>query len=284
MNWEIQILQFLQEIRTPFVTAIMEAITFMAESFFLIFIISLLYWCIDKKKTIRIGWIILFSGVVNGVIKNIVKMPRPFQKGVVTPIRVETATSYSFPSGHTQIATSFWGSAMLIAKTKAMAIIGSGMVLLIGFTRLYLGVHWPMDVLAGIIIGGACVIIADKLIDVEKGFGITHIVGVIGIATVIAIMPVDGDLAKGIGALVGLTIGGYLEKKYINFKEKQKMTIQLKKVAIGIIGTILLYVGLKIVLPIDNVFYIIRYAIVVLWVVAGAPLVFKNKFERDLQK
>lgn len=281
MNWEIQVLQFLQEIRNPFLTAIMEAITFMAESFFLIMIISLLYWCVDKKKSIRIGWIVLFSGVINGMIKNIVKMPRPFQKGVVSPIRVETATSYSFPSGHTQIATSFWGSAMIILRNKSVMILGTVLIILTAITRLYLGVHWPVDVLGGIVVGIICVGIGDKLLDVEKGFVKMHIVGVAIIAILAVILPVDGDLVKSIGALLGVVVGSYLEKKYINFKERQSIKIQIQKAIIGILGTVLLYLGLKIILPSLNIFYMIRYAVVVLWIVAGAPLVFKQLFETN---
>lgn len=279
MNWEIQVLQFLQEIRNPFLTAIMEAITFMAESLFLIMIISLLYWCVDKKKSIRIGWIVLFSGVANGIVKNIVKMPRPFQKGVVSPIRVETATSYSFPSGHTQIATSFWGSAMMILKNRSVIILGSILIVLTALTRLYLGVHWPMDVLGGITLGIICVWIGDKLLDIEKGFTKSHIIGVGIVAILAIILPVDGDLVKSIGALLGVVVGSYLEKKHINFKEKQVLKIQIQKIAIGILGTILLYIGLKIILPSMNIFYMIRYAVVVLWIVAGAPLMFKKMFE-----
>ena len=86
MNWEITLLQNLQTIRNPGLTALMEAISFMAESLFLVIIIATLYWCVNKKKTIRLAWLVLFSGVANGVIKNIIRAPRPFQKGVVSQI------------------------------------------------------------------------------------------------------------------------------------------------------------------------------------------------------
>ena len=57
-------------------------------------------------------------------------MPRPFDLGVVKPIRAETATSFSFPSGHTQTATSFWSGAMLVLRTKGMYVMGSCIILL----------------------------------------------------------------------------------------------------------------------------------------------------------
>lgn len=284
MNWEIQILQFLQEIRNPFLTSIMEAITFMAESLFIVLVIALLYWCVDKKRSIKLGWIVLFSSVINGVVKNIVKMPRPFERGVVTPIRVETATSYSFPSGHTQIATSFWGGAMCILRSSGVTILGTVLILFTAFTRLYLGVHWPMDVIGGIILGILCVLIGDKLLDAKKGFTKYHVIFVSIVAVLGMILPIEADLAKAIGALFGMVLGSYLEKKYVNFKEKQKLKNQLIKIAIGIIGTGILYVGLKILLPNMNIGYMIRYAAVLLWIVVGAPWVFTNILEKNKNK
>ncbi|MEG0014885.1 MAG: phosphatase PAP2 family protein [Cellulosilyticaceae bacterium] len=280
MNWEIQILQFLQEIRNPFLTSIMEAITFMAESLFIVVIIALLYWCVDKQRSLKIAWIVLFSSVINGIVKNIVKMPRPFQRGIVTPIRVETATSYSFPSGHTQIATSFWGGAMTIFRDRSVVILGSVFIILTAITRLYLGVHWPIDVIGGIVLGVICISIADKTLDIKKGFTKVHIV-VVGIAAIgILILPVDGDLAKVIGALLGMVVGAYLERRYINFKEKQPWKKQLIKIAIGIGGTLILYAGLKILLPSAKISYMIRYMVVLLWIVAGAPLMFNRMLEK----
>lgn len=280
MNWEIQILQFLQEIRNPFFTSLMEAITFMAESLFIVVIIALLYWCVDKQKSLKIAWIVLFSSVINGVVKNIVKMPRPFQRGVVTPIRVETATGYSFPSGHTQIATSFWGGAMTLFKDKSVVLLGSAFILSTAFTRLYLGVHWPLDVLGGIVLGIICVIIGDKLVDIKKGFTKVHIVGCSIAAIAVLILPVDGDLAKAIGALLGMVVGAYLESKYIHFKEKQPWKKQLIKIGIGVGGTILLYVSLKMLLPSVKIGDMLRYMMVLLWIVAGAPWTFNQVLEK----
>lgn len=279
MNWEIQVLQFLQEVRSPFLTAVMEAITFLAESLFIVTIVALLYWCIDKKKSIKIGWIVLVSGTVNGILKNVFKMPRPFQRGVVSPIRVETATGYSFPSGHTQIATSFWGSAMIILRNKSVVVLGSIIILLVGLTRLYLGVHWPMDVLGGIVMGIICVLIADRLLDTEKGFTKVHVAIVSIVILILMVLPIDADLAKGIGALWGLVVGGYLENHYIKFQEKKPMNIQLQKIAIGLVGTGILYGGMKIVLPAITIGYMIRYAVLLVWIVAGAPYIFNMLFE-----
>ena len=276
MNWEIAILQALQNIRNPFLTSIMEAITALAESLPLVIVLAILYWCSDKKKTVRIGWAVLCSTVVNGVIKNLIKAPRPFEKGVVKPLRVETATSYSFPSGHTQNATSFWASAMMIFRNKSMYILGITMIILTAFTRLYLGVHWPVDVIAGMIIGLIVIVVADKLYDEETGFTRWHVLGVGILAFIFLIVPIEKDLLKSVGALWGFVVGCYLEQNYIHFETKGTLKQQILKIIIGVGGVILVYLALKFILQGDLILSMIKYALLVLCLIAGAPYLFKK--------
>lgn len=276
MNWEIGILQGLQSIRNPLFTACMEAVSFMAESLFLVVIIATLYWCIDKKKTIRIGWYILVSGVTNGVIKNIVRAPRPFQRGVVSPIRVETATSYSFPSGHTQGATSFWFGAARLFPNRNVIIIGTIMVMLTALSRLYLGVHWPIDVIAGIIVGILSVFLADFLYDEKKGFTTWHVIGVSILAIVMIGMPVEGNLTSAVGALWGFVVSIYLEQTYIKFSVEGDWKLQFKKILLGFAVTAFLYVGFESIFGEAPLLQMIQHAIVLLWIGAGAPYVFKK--------
>ncbi|MGL4343598.1 MAG: phosphatase PAP2 family protein [Cellulosilyticaceae bacterium] len=282
MNWEIMILQGLEAVRYPFLTAVIEAITFLAESGFVALIIALLYWCIDKKKGLKLGWIVLLSGVVNGALKNIFKMPRPFEVGVVSPIRVETATGYSFPSGHTQTATSFWMTLMMMIKSKRIIVLGSLMIILTAFSRLYLGVHWPMDVLGGIITGVGCVMIADRLVDERKGITPQHVLWVSIVTMVFMLLPIHPDLAKTVGAFWGLVIGVYIEQNYVKFNPMQPMATQIKKVIIGLGGMGVLYLALREILPVGTQMDMIRYALLMLWMSVGAPYWF-NKLSKTLR-
>lgn len=279
MNWEIELLQKLQSIRTPFLTAFMEAVSFMSESLFIVFIIATLYWCINKEKVTRMAWIVLVSGVANGVIKNIFKAPRPFQKGVVKPMRLETATSYSFPSGHTQSATSFWSSLYLVLRTPGILLVGAIVVILTAVSRLYLGVHWPVDVIGAIVIGLIVVVIADKLYDEKEGFTNWHVIGVSVVAFILLIVPVDPDLNKATGALWGLVVGGYLEQKAIRFKVEGNWKKQLMKILIGFGGTVGIYAVLSMILPEIAMMDMIKYAIILLYIAAGAPYLFKTLLE-----
>lgn len=276
MNWEIELLQNLQNIRNPFLTAIMEAFSFMAESLFLVIIVATLYWCIDKKKMVRLAWLVLVSGVTNGILKNIIKAPRPFQKGVVSPLRVETATSYSFPSGHTQGATTFWLGTASLFKNKSILAMGIVMILLTGVSRMYLGVHWPMDVIGGIITGILTLLVADLLYDESKGFKKAHVLGVSILVVLAIIFPIEEDLTSAVGALWGFVTGVYMEQNYIKFNVGGDWKVQLKKILLGFGVTLVVYIGFEKMIGTNPLLEMIRHAIVLLWISAGAPYIFKK--------
>ena len=273
---QLMILEFFESIRTDMLTLIMTIVTMMAEELFVVGILAGLYWCIDKKVATRLGWCLLFSLVGNGIIKNLVKMPRPFEVEAIVPLRPETATSYSFPSGHTQIATSFWVTAMFAIKTRPVKIIGSIIILLTAISRLYLGVHWPMDVVGGIIFGVILTILGFKLLDEECSITIKHVVGVSIVLLVSLCLKVDADLYKSVATFWGLSIGVYIEQKYIKFIPYQSKKTQIKKVLIGVAGVVVIYIGMRGLLQNVKVIDIIKYAGIMVWITAGAPYFFKK--------
>lgn len=276
MEIQIKILQFFEQIRTEPLTLLMTTITIMAESLFIVAILAGLYWCVDKIKSKRLAWFVLFNFVGNGMIKNLIQMPRPFDLGVVKPIRAETATSFSFPSGHTQTATSFWSGAMLVLRTKGMYVMGSCIILLTALSRVYLGVHWPMDVLGGIFFGVIFTLLANKLLGDKGEIKPAHVIGVSIVVLLVMIFKVDADLYKGAAALWGMTCGAYIEQKYIQFEAVQNWRIQLKKILIGFGGLVLIYLILSKVLPAVKIVKMIKYALLLLWITAGAPFIFKK--------
>ncbi len=276
MNWQVEVLQYLENIRTDFLTMIFTTITILAEKYFLILLLSILYWCVDKIKSVRLSWFVLVNGNVTGIIKNSVAMPRPFEAGVVIPIRAETATSYSFPSGHTGAATSFWGGSMVIFKSTPVIILGIIMILLTGFSRLYLGVHWPVDVLGALLFGVISIYLADVTLGEKAVMSRWHVIGASLFVCLIMLLPVDGDLYKMAAALWGLTLGIYVEQNFIHFEVKQKTKIQILKLIIGITGMLIFYIGCKKLFPDDKIFHMLRYSLVLFWISAGAPYLFKK--------
>ena len=122
------------------------------ENFFFL-VLPLLYWSVDATLGIRVAFILVTSNSVNSVFKLMFASPRPYWMSVdVKPMSVET--SFGIPSGHAQNAMSMWG-AMADGVGKRWAwVVSMLLTFLIGVSRLYLGMHFLTDVLAGWLIGG----------------------------------------------------------------------------------------------------------------------------------
>src|SRR5690554_5624105 len=151
---QLSILLFFQNISSPFLDNLAQFITMFGEETLFIVFIVLFLWCFSKKR----GFVIfstLFSALIGmSVLKAVIKYPRPFQVSPeIAAKRLATATGYSFPSGHSTGAASFYSALALSYKKKALSILAALMILLVGLSRLYLGVHWPLDVFGGWTLG-----------------------------------------------------------------------------------------------------------------------------------
>ncbi|MBE6344440.1 MAG: phosphatase PAP2 family protein [Spirochaetaceae bacterium] len=157
-NWGLSIITGIQQIKSPIITLLMEGISFFGDPVFYFFLLMIIYWCVDAKKGFQLGTIIIFSGAFNTAIKQTLKVPRPYQRNPAVFIVEETG--FSTPSGHSQGSASFYPIvANFFCKGKSLAkiiiqlLVAIFVPLLIGFSRIYLGVHYPTDVFLGLIIG-----------------------------------------------------------------------------------------------------------------------------------
>ena len=300
MGFQLDILMYLQSIRNELLTGIFTFFTICTEVPVITVLTAMLYWCINKKAGQRILFALAGSLNINVAVKNIVKMPRPIgTKGLIS-LRTQTATGYSFPSGHTQTATTFWTSMITQFKNIWIYIIGILMILGAGISRLYLAVHWPMDVIVGWILGIILSILFIKLfdyIDNSKNYYILVIIMLIfGVCTYF----VGGeDFYKLFGLYSGFALGYMVEDTYISFstENKQRKNIFCKSTSkiegtkgkilrfiIGIISLLIVYLIFKNIEntfmigkneEIINIFKYLKYTIIVFWGVAIAPALFK---------
>lgn len=163
----MKFLYFLQEIRSPFFDTLISLITHLGEETLFIVFALMFFWCIDKKR----GYYLLFVGFTGIVcvqfLKMLFRIPRPWVLDPNFPI-VESAraeaTGFSFPSGHTQCATNLYGGIARSSKSRAVQIGGALICLAVAFSRMYLGVHTPKDVLVSLFIGTALVLLYYPLI------------------------------------------------------------------------------------------------------------------------
>lgn len=153
-------LYLLEEIRNPVLDFIFSLVTLCGEETVFMAIGMIVFWCINKQK----GYYLLSVGFVGTVINQFLKItfriPRPWVKDpsftIVESAR-EAASGYSFPSGHTQTSVGLFGGLALKFRQRALRIVSIALCVLVPLSRMYLGVHTPLDV--GVSIGIALVLI-----------------------------------------------------------------------------------------------------------------------------
>ena len=150
---ELDIIRLIQSIHNESLDFIFQVITMLGESATILMIILSIYWSFNKKVGEYVAYSFLTSALLNNIIKNIIRAPRPINEEGIRSLRIHTATGYSFPSGHSQGAASTYWSFAVSNRRKILKIISVIVILLVGFSRLYLGVHYPKDVIFGIIFG-----------------------------------------------------------------------------------------------------------------------------------
>ena len=297
----MDILLFFQSIRSDILTAIFTTFTICTEQVAVVLIAAIMYWCIDKKCGQRLLFAVTGSITINSGLKNFFKAPRPIGSKNLESLRTETATGYSFPSGHTQTATTVWVALIEYFRKWWITLLGIIMILGAGISRLYLGVHWPEDVFIGWILGIFVSIIFIKLfdyVDQNKNYYILFLT-LIAFAVIVYFF-MGEELVKSFALYTGFVLGYIVEDKFIDFsteeskkkaniftnaKSKPKLSTKILRFIVGIITLGIVYAALKslvILLQIDTIEGIslladyIRYTIVVFWGIAGVPFLFER--------
>jgi membrane-associated phospholipid phosphatase len=276
------LLVWLTGLQTPWLDQVAYVLTLMGNEEFYMLIVPLIYWCVSKTKGFQLFYIFLFSIYVNLFLKIHVAAARPVGVEGVNSIFTESAQlsgtypNDSFPSGHAQASTTLWGYlASWIARPWFWAIT-VGLILLISFARLYAGLHWPIDVAAGIAIGIVILLLSNRLSEWLKGIS-TRFQWMLAIVTplVLALLFPHVDSLKVCGFMLGGSVAYLLEKEWIGMKISRSFGRKVSAFLVGIMGVVVLTIGLKLIIPDDLlVSGFIRYGILGLWVYLGAPWVF----------
>ncbi len=150
--WQIGV-AFALSIQTfTWLTIPMKFFTFLGSENFFLLVLPVLYWCVDTNLGLRVGVILLFNNGLNGILKLAMRGPRPYWYSTkVQAMAFET--SFGVPSGHAQLATGVWGMMAAHIRRAWAWLAATVIIFLIGFSRLYLGVHFLHDVLLGWLLG-----------------------------------------------------------------------------------------------------------------------------------
>ncbi len=303
----MQFLYFLEGIRNPVLDAVMSFFTLFGDETVFIILAMILFWCVDKRE----GYYMLTVGFVGTQINNFLKVnfrvDRPWVRDpAFKPVEsaIEGAGGYSFPSGHTQSSVGSFGAVARWEKNKIVRIICIAFCVIVPFSRMYLGVHTPADVLASyaialVLIFAFCPIF--KTID-KKPKAMRVLMAVLLAWSVFQVVfmelfpfPSDADAErilsgvknayKMLGAVGGLWVVYELDNKYIRFDTKAVWWAQIVKTVAGLGITLgikeLCYVvfGAFVPSPADRAF---SYFFMVIFAGVVWPLTFKLFGEKKL--
>ena len=282
---EIEFLKLLEGIRNGFLNFLFETVTMLGEETLLVVMIAVIYFMFDKTLAHRLFFITATSMSINNIVKNIAKVPRPFAKGEISTVREHTATGYSFPSGHTQ-TISTWSTALAIRfKRLPFIIFAAVATLLVAFSRLYLGVHFPSDVIVGAALGVGLALLLSYVF--ERFSNPAHLyLGAIALSTPFAIwFLISGDLIaddffKIYGLLIGAFSGTVFEKRFVNFGYGTPIWKRVIRVVMGVAGALLIklldFADMVSAAQISLLLDTLRYGLMVFLVMGVMPLLFKK--------
>ncbi len=275
------IILFIQRMTNPILDKLFMGITWLGNADFYLLSIPILYWCFEKKFAFKLGMVFLLSAYINDLLKTIFATERP-TADLVRVLYPESGGGYSFPSGHSQNSAVFWGACAWQIRKAWAWIVAAILVFLIGISRLYLGVHWPIDVLGGWIIGIVILgiyILYDAKIIYRKAFdkAIPQIIFVLAIGTVLYFINIDDTTVRVVGVFVGLAIGYILEEKYIDFEPRSVWWYQIVKLIVGVVVLLAIKIFIKKLLPEVPESDLIRYALIGFWISFGVPSIFRGR-------
>ncbi len=173
LPWEPELIIALQARLGTFAAEFAKALSVFGEELVLIGILGFVYWCLDKELGKRIGLIMVVGNVLFPMIKNVALRPRPYivhrEIRCLKPVNTNAdpydlkAQGWSFPSGHAQNSVALYGSLGMNLENRAMKAVCFSLPVLVGLSRVAVGVHYPTDVMAGWLLGAGLVVLIPKL-------------------------------------------------------------------------------------------------------------------------
>jgi len=280
----------LQGWHTPLLDFYFRFTTFLGLEEFFLLALPAIYWLYNKKLGRRLVYLLVLTSWVNETLKNFFQLPRP-----PLPLAQAEDVIFGLPSGHAQNGALLWGYAALKLRGLGRWILWLAVwiVLSISFSRLDLGVHYPMDVLAGLFVGtlllAGAVWAEPRLERWYGGLSTGQVVILAGLLAVLMLVlqPTGGQLwpvenaASEAGLLFGVLIGLDMERRRVHFLVNGSAAQKIGRYLLGLVLLLLAWAGLRALFGLvdgghllNSALRIVRYAIIGLTVSWFAPALF----------
>ena len=290
-------------------TLLMKFFSFFGTEDFFMLALPILYWCVDSMLGIRVAVILMLSTSLNGALKMAFHGPRPYwYSPSVRGLAAET--SFGVPSNHAQSATVIWGIMAAYLRKWWAWLVAIFLIILIGLSRLYLGVHFPHDVLLGWLIGGLLLWLTLRFWDPVAAWAKRQSVGrqvlsAFLASLVVFLLPLVPfiwlkvtnwqppqewamyatqaisleDAATSAGTVFGLLVGLVWLARQGGFQTKGLWWKLVLRYLLGVAGVLVIRYGLKFIFPEGETVLAyslryLRYTLIGFWVTGGAPWTF----------
>jgi membrane-associated phospholipid phosphatase len=281
-QWGLNFIRAVQSVRGPVLDAVFVAITFLGEEGFFFVLLPLILWCVDFAFGARLAFFFFLSTLINSAAKGLLGHPRPFD--LAPEVRVYRAGGYGLPSGHSQTAVILWGAIASYARKRWAWAVAIVLMVLIGFSRVYLGVHFPTDVLGGWALGAVLLVLYILFVPcIEAGLKRASLAARLALVVVvplaIALVYPSDDVISTMGAFLGAGVGLVLAWRWVPFSAAGPFQQRAARLLLGGVVLLAIRFGLKALFPDEGeALYVlmrfVRYVVVGLWAGLGAPWMF----------
>ena len=231
-DWEVSLMEWLQTNLGSGVISVISFFSAFGEELLLVLILGFLYWGYDKKAGRAVGLNVLMGLIWNPMIKNVFLRRRPyFDHEGVKILRVVDSSAdaydiasqgFSFPSGHSTNAVTVYASIAEQIKKRWLACAAAVLPLLVGFSRVVVGAHFPTDVLIGWVLGFLCICVVTALRKAIKNdlvlYGVLLLTALPGL-----FFCKSTDYFTSLGLMIGFMAGDLFEQKKVRFENTSNL-------------------------------------------------------------
>jgi len=271
---------FLQRL-SPALDGVMTALTLLGEAAGVLLLVSILYWSLDRRLAARLVLLLVLSLAINSWAKALLDAPRPYQYDPRV-IPLDEAAGGGMPSGHTQTAVVIWGMVALWVRKRWTTILAVALMVLVPLSRLYLGVHFPTDLLGGYVLGGLLLWAFVRLepgvsrwLDRQSVLWRILVTAVLPAALLSTLSGLDPIALPGAAAYFGAALGYHLLWPPVREEVGGTVLQRVLRWVVGVVTVAALAMGAGAVARVARAAVdALAYAAVGLWATLGVPWLF----------